>query len=183
MEMSLPIRTTGCKLCLHQNIAKYEDDYIHKRKTAAEIVELLNAEGVKCSRSTFLNHIKYHLQPEVAVMFSQTAPAIVNEIVDKVGELVDEIDRIKDKINKLTVSIGTEPAMIRAYTGLEAELRKAVETLARVQGELRGSEHIHIKSLNIEYTQVAAQILQDVCPACKTKLLKTLEPIIVKKNA
>ena len=176
------VRTSGCELCLYDDIEAYEQDYVSKRKTVAEIVEDLNAHNLDVNRYKFYNHIKHHLKPEVALAFSGNADMLSKEIVDKVGELIEAIDRMKSKIVGLEHSINAdaEPAMIKAYTGLEAEFRRLIEALAKLSGDVKQSQSIHINTLNVEYDKVVDQVMQDVCPMCKAKLAKTLQPLIVK---
>ena len=181
---NVPTRTGGCSLCLYDHIEQYEQDYIAKRSTVAEIVEELKAEDVECNRYKFYNHMRNHLKPEVAMVFSQNADLLANELVDKVGEIITMFDQVKDNIEALDHSINADaqPAMIKAYTGLVSEGRRLVQALAAIQGELKGSSHVHINTLHVEYTQMKEKLLQDICQNCKVKLAKTLEPLVFKSK-
>jgi len=184
MTDNVPIRISGCELCLYDDVEQYERDYIHKRKTVTEIVEDLNAQGVECNRYRFYNHIKHHLKPEIAIMFSGNADMLSKEIIDKVGELIEAIDRMKGKIQSLEHSINADadPSMIKAYTGLESEFRRLIETLAKISGDMKQSQTVNVANLNVEYNAVVDQVMQDACPVCKAKFAKTLEPLILKKD-
>lgn len=184
MTDNVPIRISGCELCLYDDIEQYEQDYIHKRKTVTEIVEDLNSQSIECTRYKFYNHIKFHLKPEVAIAFSGNAEILSKEIIDKVGELIEAIDRMKDKIKSLEHSINADadPSMIKAYTGLEAEFRRLIETLAKITGDMKQSQHVHIANMNVEYKAVVDQVMQDACPMCKAKFVKTLQPLILKQD-
>ena len=182
MTDNVPTRTGGCSLCLYEDIEKYEHDYINKRATVAEIVDELKAEKVDCNRYKFYNHIRNHLKPEVAMILSKNSDLLANELVDKVGEIIMMFDQVKVKIEELDkgISADSQPAMIKAYTGLVSEGRRLVEALASIQGELKGSTRIHINNLNVEYDAMREQVLQDVCQNCRVKLAKTLAPLIFK---
>ena len=184
MTENNPIRVGGCSLCLYEDIEKYEQDYITKRSTVAEIVDELKADNVECNRYKFYNHMRSHLKPEVAMIFSKNAELLSNEMVDKVGEIVIMLDQVKGKIEALDNSINADaqPAMIKAYTGLISEARRLVEELASLQEKFKGSAHIHINTLNVEYSDMKEQILQDVCQNCKVKLSKTLAPLAFKAD-
>lgn len=182
MTDNVPTRTGGCNLCLYDDIEKYEQDYIKKRSTVIEIVEELQAENVECNRYKFYNHMRNHLKPEVAMIFSQNADLLAKELVDEVGEIIMMFDQVKGKIEALdhTINADAEPAMIKAYTGLVSEGRRLVEALATLQGKLEGSSHIHVNTLNVQYNNMMDQVMQDVCQNCKVKLSKTLEPLVFK---
>jgi len=94
MTDNVPTRTGGCSLCLYDKIEQYEQDYIAKRSTVAEIVEELKAEDVECNRYKFYNHMRNHLKPEVAMIFSQNADLLASELVDKVGEIITMFDSL-----------------------------------------------------------------------------------------
>lgn len=182
MTENIPIRTGGCSLCLYKDIEKYENDYLNKRSTVAEIIDELKADKVDCNRYKFYNHIRNHLKPEVAMIFSKNADLLAKELVDEVGEMIMMFDQVKDKIEALDESINadSQPAMIKAYTGLVSEGRRLVEALAALEGKLQGSAHIHINTLNMEYDTMREQILQDACQNCKVKFAKTLAPLVFK---
>ena len=184
MTDNVPTRTGGCSLCLYDKIEQYEQDYINKRSTVSEIVEELQGEDVECNRYKFYNHMRNHLKPEVAMIFSQNADLLAKELVDEVGEIITMFDQVKGKIEALDHSINADaqPAMIKAYTGLVSEGRRLVEALATLQGKFEGSSHIHVNNLTVEYNQMKEQVLQDVCQNCKVKLAKTLEPLVFKSK-
>ena len=179
MTDNVPTRVGGCSLCLYDKIEQYEQDYINKRSTVSEIVEELKAENIECNRYKFYNHMRNHLKLEVAVAFSKNADLLANELVDKVGEIITMFDQVKSNIEALDHSINADaqPAMIKAYTGLVSEGRRLVQALATIQGELKGSSHVHINTLHVEYNNMKEQVLQDICQNCKVKLAKTLEPL------
>ena len=172
----------GCSLCLYENIEEYEQDYVNRRRTVNEIIQGLRDENVEVTKYGFYNHIRSHLKPEVALIFSQNAPLLAKEVVDNIGELIEEIERMKGKIEGLEASINAEaqPSMIKAYTGMVSEFRRMLETLAKIQGDFKGSAHIHVQNMHVEYSNVIAQVLQDACPNCRVKFAKTLEPLVTK---
>ena len=174
----------GCSLCLYENIEEYEQDYVNRRRTVNEIIQGLRDENVEVTKYGFYNHIRSHLKPEVALIFSQNAPLLAKEVVDNIGELIEEIERMKGKIEGLEASINAEaqPSMIKAYTGMVSEFRRLVEGLVKLRGDFKTSSHIHVKNLNVEYNNVIGQVMQDACPSCKAKLAKTLEPLILKPS-
>lgn len=175
-------RTSGCELCLYDKMEEYEKDFSNKRATVAEIVESLKQDNIPCTIYKFYNHMRNHLSPEVAMIFSKHAQELTNVLVDKIAETVKNFERVNEKLEVFhsALTAESEPAQIKAYTGLLAEARKIVESLAKLQGEVQGSSHIHVNNLNLEYHSVVEQILQDVCQTCKVKLSKTLEPLIAK---
>lgn len=170
----------GCSLCLFEEIEDYEQDYIHKRSTVAEIVESLKVDGVDVSRTKFYNHIQHHLKTEAALIYSKNAEVLSAEFVDKQKELIDNMEKMRDKMEAIEHVINSEsdPSMIKAYVSLASELRKTIEVIAKLQGEFSSSQHVHVNTMNVEYNNVVAQILQDACPQCKVKFAKTLEPIL-----
>lgn len=176
-------KTNACSFCLVEDIESYEKDYLNKNRTADEIVQAIkNDVGIRCSRAGFYNHMRYHVRREMLVYASKNAPELANELVDKTLELIEFLDNLKDKIEKIEKEIhaGSDPTMIKAYVSMMSESRKMIETLAKIQGDLKGSERINVKNMTIQYTAIASQILQDTCPVCREKLTKTLEPIILK---
>lgn len=184
MKENSLVRTGGCELCLYKNMEKYELDYIHKRQSVIDIIDQLSKElDMRITKYKFYNHMKMHLNPEVAQIFSTAAPKLADEVIDKTGELIDLVDTIKGKVEGFdhAINASTDPSTIRAYTGLVSELRHLIEALAKIQGEYKGSGVIHAKNVNIEYNNVIAQVLQDACHVCKAKFAKTLEPLILKK--
>ncbi len=171
---------SGCSLCLFEDIEDYEQDYVHKRSTVDEIVTNLKQEGVDVSKTKFYNHVQHHLKTEAALVYSKNAEILAAEFVDKQKELIDNMEKMRDKMEAIEHVINSEadPSMIKAYVSLAGELRKTVEILAKLQGEFTSSQHVHVNTLNVEYNNVVAQILQDACPQCKVKFAKTLEPLL-----
>lgn len=177
--------TRACDLCLYDQIEDYENDFIHKRRTVAEIVDALRDENIDTTKKRFYDHIRYHLKPEVALVYSKNAPELAKEIVDNVGELIDEIERMKNKIIALENSINSDaqPAMIKAYTGMISEFRRLIESLAKIQGELKGATTTYVQNMNVEYDNIKAVVMQDTCSQCKAKLAKVLEPLVTKTDS
>jgi len=182
---NVPVRTGGCELCLYDDIEAYETDYLEKRRTVKELIASLKQENIECNTYKFYNHIRSHLKPEIAQLYSRNAPALANELIDKRGELIDNIDKVRQKIEALDMSITSEahPSLIKAWTGLLAELRHSVEVLSSIEGIGKSSsQHVHIANLNVEYKNVVAQVLQDACVNCKKKFANTLAPLIFKQE-
>jgi len=181
MTKNIPIRTGGCALCLYEGMEDYENDYLDKKRTVKELVDSLKLDNVECTVYKFYNHIRNHLQPEVAILFSKNSELLATELVDKRGELIDALGRVGTKIEALDSSISSEahPSLIKAWTGLLAEARHTIEALQSIETIGKGSsQHVHINNLNVEYKNVVAQVLQDACVNCKKKFVNTLAPLI-----
>src|SRR3990172_3832263 len=174
----------GCELCLFEHIEEYEQDYVNRRRTVNEIIAALRDDNVEATKYLFYNHMRTHVKPEVALVFSKNAELLAKEIVDDTGEFIEEIERMKGKIEAIENSINAEahPSLIKAYTGMVSEFRRLVEGLVKLRGDFKTSSHIHVKNLNVEYNNVIGQVMQDACPSCKAKLAKTLEPLILKPS-
>ena len=180
---NVPVRTGGCELCLFEGIEAYETDYLDKKRTVKELVASLKIENVDCTVYKFYNHIRSHLKPEVALLFSQNSELLATELIDKRGELIGALGLVGEKIEALNMSITSEahPSLIKAWTGLITEARHTVEALQNIETIGKGSsQHVHINNLNVEYKNVVAQVLQDACQNCKKKFANTLAPLISK---
>lgn len=176
--------TSGCDLCLFDDIGQYEKMYIKKEMKVLDIIDELKRQEVDVTQYKFYRHMRDHVKGEVAVMMSENAPMLVNETMDKLGELIKMTETLINNIEGFQFSINADadPAKIRAYTGLMSEARHMIESIAKIQGEFKGSNAIKAKTVNIQYNNIAEHIMQDVCNVCKAKLAKTLEPLILKKD-
>ena len=183
MTENVPVRTSGCDLCLFEKMEQYEMDYLDKRSTVKEIIKALEEEEhIECNTYKFYNHIKHHLNPQVVLAYSKNADLLANEIIDKKAEMINQIDTIIGKLQAIEGSINAdaEPAMIKAYTGMISEFRRLILDEAKLEGEVKGSQHVHVQNLSIEFNKFSERIMQDVCQNCKIKLTKTLAPILKK---
>lgn len=179
-----PLKLIRCDLCII-NFEPYLTMYLNKTKPVREIVnDLVKEHNIPCSLQKFYNHIRYHVGTQVQPMLSNEAPELVEYTINKFKELGDSIERLKNKIKTISDTINAEasPQLINAYVNLERELRASLETIARLSGDLKQSEHIHIKNMNIEYNAVFSQILQNTCNNCKLKLSKILESENATRN-
>ncbi len=149
-----------------------------------DIIHELKEKDVDVNQYKWYNHMRNHLKPEVAQLMSANSPMLANEAIDRLGVLIQMTSTLSEKIEGFNNSINpdADPAQIRAYTGLISECRHMVESIAKMQGEFKGSGAIHAQTVNIQYNSVVEQIMQDVCQSCKVKLSKTLEPLILRKS-
>jgi len=179
----LELRTQGCELCLYDDIGIFERAYANRTLSVIDIVKQLKSKNLEASKYKWYNHIRQHLKPEVGVLLSENVPALAQEVVDKIGECVEAIEDIKTKIDQLSLSLtaDADPAIVRAYASLQAELRHWVELLAKLQGEFKDLSKITGKNVTIEYNNVMGIILQDACPVCKATFAEKL-PKIIKLN-
>jgi len=158
------------------DITGIEIDYLEKRKTSSQCIELLD-----CKLYSWRNHINNHVKPQVAIQLADRSE-ITDHIVDKVGEVIGGLDDLKEvmKILKQQILANPDPIMLKTYLSALAELRHYTETLQKLQNEFKDNGNINVQNMHVEYNQLVGTIMQDSCPLCKSKFAVSLKDVIRK---
>ena len=166
----------NCELCVREDMAEYEIAYANKTLTGVEIAKRLGIADDK-----FREHYNNHVVRAVSTELIESAPMIKKVIENRVDEIDGLIDLVKNKVESFDDSItsDSDPAQVRAYTGLVTEMRKLIESLDKLKNDSKIGG-IKAKNVTLQFTQVIEQVMQDSCQSCKQKLSKTLIPIIKK---
>ena len=111
---------------------------------------------------------------------NETKPELARDYINTMDDLLQFLELEKTKALDITkeISPGSDPKMINAWIGVLGEIRKTVETISKISGELKTHSDITHTTVNIEYGKVVEHILQETCMKCKTKLSKSLPNII-----
>ena len=164
-----------------EGIEELETKYLKKEISADDVIEALKGQEIPVTKEGWYEHIKYKVKPQIAVELHETHTELAQDVVDKFHECLKGMDRLKRIIDRTIDIDDLDPQILNTYIKAEDSMRKYIETLAKLQGEYKGSGVIHAKNVNIEYNNVIAQVLQDACHVCKKKFAETLEPLILKK--
>jgi len=169
------VKQGSCELCLIEDIKKYEDGYLSKEMTKNYIIDKLQIDNYK-----WYKHINYHVRPLMLTSVNETAPELARDYIDKMGDLLQLLEAEKVKAQEITESIsaGSDPKMINAWVSVNAEIRRTIESIARLDGDLKTHTEITKNTINIEYGKVIEHVLQETCMTCKAKLSKSLPDII-----
>lgn len=172
-------QTKNCDLCLMENIKDYEEAYTKKYKTKEQIVHELGITNYK-----WYKHMREHVVGTSLVIASEIAPDLAKQLVDVVGHSAGICDRIAEKIEEMypDINASSDPQLINTWIKMESELGRMLERIERISGNVGATTHIENQQVNIEYTNVVGQVMQDACPLCKEKFVKSLAPYILKNT-
>ena len=163
-----------CEICRTPNIEKVEMAYVQKQLSTQEVITQFD-----CSKWKWYHHVKYHLKPGVASAMSKNADFLANQIVDKTGDLLESLERLQEKVNLLESQIdgNTEPAKIKAYTSMEAEIRNTILALGKIQGDFKDSAYIQVNNITVQLNKISDVIMSNACPKCKPIFASKLEDL------
>ena len=167
----------GCEVCLMEGHEKYDTAYLDKTMTKNQIIDELKIDNYK-----WYKHVNNHVKPLLLSNVNELAPELAKDYVDKFGDLLQLLEREKEKAQAITdiIDSSSDPRMINAWVGVNGEIRKTIETIAKLQGDIATHSQVTNNTVNVEYKNVVEHIMQETCIACKTKLAKSL-PDIIKK--
>jgi hypothetical protein len=170
----MAIVPANCEICLMEGIESIELAYLDRDMTATQVMEKLNVKPY-----TWRNHINNHVKPQLAIQLANRTE-LADHVVDKVGEVIKGLEDLKDVMSLLKQNIlnNPDPHQLKIYLSGLAEIRHYTETLQKLQGDFKESGKLQAQTINVQYNNLAGQILQDACPMCKKKFLTTLEPIL-----
>lgn len=145
------------------------------------------AAQLKCS----LEEVNYHMErhfakaPEPKQLI--TYKAVDMEKFSKHDMLLEKLLHLSQRLDQYFEADRPDVSMTKQINDMHAELRKSVETLARLEGELKNEVSITIE----HYSVLKATILSGLCPNCRDNLLKSLKeeernaskPIIIAPEA
>jgi len=168
-------RQGSCDVCLIEGIEDYERDYLSKKKTKTQIIEELHIDNYK-----WYKHINNHVKPGILALVGETNPELAKDYIHTMDDLLQFLELEKTKALEITqqISASSDPRMINAWVSVNAEIRKTIETIAKVGGELKTHSDVTHNTVNIEYSKVVEHVLQETCMMCKAKLAKSLPDII-----
>ena len=165
-----------------EGIEEIETLFITKRVSMEDVTEWFKKKDYDVSPSSWYHHVRYNLKPQVALQVSKSVPDIANDVIDKYNECLSGLSRLRTVINRALDAPDLDPNVLRVYVAAEKESRAYLETMHKLSSEYKENSHVHIENLNIEYSNVVNQVLQDACPKCKIKFAKTLAPLVKKKD-
>lgn len=165
----------SCEVCLLEGIEEYEQGYLNNSMTKEYIINKLGLDNYK-----WYKHINFHVKPMMLASVNETSPELARDYINTMDDLLQFLELEKTKALDITkeISPGSDPKMINAWTGILGEIRKTIETISKLSGELKTHSEITHNTLNIEYGKVVEHVLQETCMKCKTKLAKSLPNII-----
>ena len=165
----------SCEVCLIEGIEQYERDYLNRNKTKTQIIEELHIDNYK-----WYKHINNHVKPPVLAAVNELQPELAKDYINSMEDLLQFLELEKTKALDITKQInsGSDPRLINAWISVLAEIRKTVETIAKLSGELKTHAEVTHNTVNIEYGKVIEHVLQETCMKCKAKLSKSLPDII-----
>lgn len=168
-------RFGSCDVCLIEDIEKYERGYLDKSMTKNYIIEKLDIDNYK-----WYKHINFHVRPLMLASVNDAHPELAKDYIDTMGDLLQFLELEKTKALAITEQISehSDPKLINAWVSVNAEIRRTIETIAKLSGDLKTHSDITHNTVNIEYNKVIEHVLQETCVACKTKLAKSLPDII-----
>lgn len=154
----------NCPLCEHEHREELEEKIaqgvLPKGAVARELG--ITIEDV-------IHHMEEHwtTKPEDALVDSGK----VQELTDKRTILITNLMQLNLKLGALfehthTITSSTVSQMVK----MSQEVRKTIMDLAQLEGELQKEQHITL----IQFNQLKAIVISELCPACKSKVLSTL---------
>ena len=169
-------REGSCQVCLIKDIEEYELAYTRKEKTKEQIIHELKIDNYK-----WYKHMR-HVNAVVVSNVNEQYPDLAKDFIDKMGDLLQLLETEKEKAEEITKEIhgSSDPKLINAWVSVNSEIRKTIETIAKISGDLSTHTQITHNTLNVEYNDVIEHVLQNTCVKCKTKLAESL-PNIIKK--
>jgi len=165
-----------------EGIEEIEKLFITKRVSMDDVTEWFKKKDYDVSPTSWYHHVRFNLKPQVALQVSKSVPDIANDVIDKYKECLEGLSRLRKVINRALDAPDLDPNILRVYVAAEKESRAYLETMHKLGQEFKESSNIHIENLNVEYSNVVNQVLQDACPKCKVKFAQTLEPLVKKKD-
>ncbi len=157
----------NCEICKHEEVDLIEREFFAEHISGAEAARRLNTTLAK-----FKSHIERHVARDVSGVISENAPMLAKQIFDKTNQLIESCDRTLELIKEATQEWKDKkkPEWISALVKLETVLSGNVEKLGKINGELRESSTMRVEQLNIQVNNMTQELIEGMCPACKTKL-------------
>lgn len=160
-----------------EGIQEYNDGYTSGTMTKNFIIDKLDIDNY-----AWYNHVNKHVKPLLLANVNELSPELAEQYIDKLGSLLQLLEVEKKKALEITevISASSDPRMINAWTGVNAEIRKTVETIAKLQGDLSTHSTVTHNNLTINLKEISEHIIQESCMKCKVKFAESL-PDIIKK--
>lgn len=170
-------KLSSCQVCLIEGIEKFNTAYLEGTKKKNDIIKELGIDNY-----AWYNHINKHVKPMLLTKVDDIAPELAEQYIDKMGSLLQLLEREKEKALEITeqISASSDPRMINAWIGVNAEIRKTIETIAKLQGDLTTHSTVTHNNLTINLKEISEHIIQESCMKCKVKFADSL-PGIIKK--
>lgn len=161
----------NCEVCKHDDVEFIEREFLSEHITGAEA-----ADALQTTQGKFKKHIESHLKRDIAGALAANAGPLAKRIFDKTNELIGSCDRMLVMISEVEKEWKDKkkPEWVNAAIKLEQTLSGNIEKLSKITGELRESSTIRVETLNMQVNNMTQEIIENMCPACKTKILPTL---------
>jgi len=157
MSKKCPVCESGKK----KEIEKLINDNISRRVIAAQYGMTLEEINV---------HIEFHMDNgHTAVLVDYTGVPIVDIVTENMTKIASRLKVILDNTEADDYAANKQIKM------LMSEVRNASINIAQLKGQLVQEQHVTI----VQFNQLKAVILTELCPACREKVMKRLEEDVI----
>ena len=152
---------SGCIICAQKDREKIEDSIMDGSVPMASV-----AGRFDVSQELIFEHMENHLQSDLSGEDSivPTDPANLN----KLEILMNNLAELNDKLAPLMKRDLSSPT-VNMIVKLHQEIRKTVETIAKLDGELTEENRVTLIQFN-QFQTVVINAMQELCPECQKRL-------------
>lgn len=153
-----------CPLCIHPERNEFED-----RIGSGSLLRKQASVMLKCT----VNEINFHMENHLGAVQAQTVDQEMIKLEDVFNErdiLMTNVDNMLmrlDEFNRVATFNKPDTDQIVA---MAAEVRKTIESLAKLDGRLKEEQHITIQ----HYNELKQFIFAGMCPSCQNILQQQL---------
>ena len=153
-----------CSVCKHPDRDEIED-----RIGSGSLLRKQASLAVNCTTDEINFHMENHLGAVRAEVVSPGITAL-EDIFNERDILMTNVDSMLTRLGEFNkVATYTKPDTDQ-IVAMSAEVRKTIESLAKLEGRLKQEQHITIQ----HYNDLKQFIFTDMCPACQGILQQQL---------
>jgi len=158
----------NCPLCEHADREAIEDA-IGKGITPKSAI----ANQLGMDTGQIYEHMKNHLKGATVKARTREIQSGLDEMYNKYDMLFNNVVGLNDILGPIIEKGLAEPdtIQIQRITRLAAEIRQGINDLARLKGEIASESKITI----IQYNQLKAVVMGELCTNCKGRVKDALE--------
>ena len=154
-----------CPLCTHK-----DRDELEEALAKGEISKKIVAEQLGMQIDDVYNHMMDHFTSGPALINEGDKPKKLRELYNKRDIIFTTVIQFKERLDLFMRKDKYSVTETNQIVKMAEELRKLIETLAKLEGELK-SESTYTVNMYIELRNL---IIGDVCPECKMKIINHL---------
>lgn len=154
-----------CPLCMHKDREELEEALAR-----GEISKKVVGENLGMEIDDVYAHMMDHFTSGPALINEDDKPKKLRELYNKKDIVFTTVIQFKERLDLFLKKDKYSVQETNAIVKMAEELRKLIETLAKLEGELK-SEATYTVNMYVELRNI---IISDVCPDCRMKIIEHL---------